>query len=167
MKTFSLAVLFLVFALDCSAQSVVADAARQERARQQGLHSNITVTGVAASTAVTTSGTVSSPVVQPFELKDNNGHDEKYWRKLFDEARAELKRAEDRAQLLETKVKGLNTEYLTRSDIYDRENQLGPQITNNQRALDEARKDIEKANQKISDLEDELHKAGGPPGWAR
>lgn len=167
MKIVSLALLFLFFALDCSAQSVVADAARQERERQKGLHSTITVTGVAASTAVSTAGTVPSPVVKPFELKDNNGHDEKYWRKLFDDARAELKRAEDRVQLLDTKVKGLNTEYLTRSDIYDRENQLGPKITENERQLDDARKDVEKANQKISDLEDELHKAGGPPGWAR
>ncbi|HEY2383717.1 MAG TPA: hypothetical protein VGK48_21290 [Terriglobia bacterium] len=166
MKILSLALLFLIFALDCSAQSV-ADAARQERERQKSLRSTVTFTGVAASTAVTTSGTAPSTAVRPFELKDNNGHDEKYWRNRFDEARAELKRAQDRIQVLDAKVKDLNTEYLTRSDIYDREDRLRPQITENQRQLDEARKDVEKGNQKISDLEDELRKAGGPAGWAR
>ena len=158
------------FPIAGSAQSPLADAARRERARQKAVHSSVTYTGVASTTAVTTSSAVSSvpaPVVKPFVMTDNNGHDEKYWRERFDTARADLKSAEDRVQLLDNKVKGLNTAFLTRSDIYNKENTVGPEISDGQKQLEDSRNQVEQAKQKISDLEDELHRAGGPAGWAR
>ena len=100
-------------------------------------------------------------------MTDNNGHDEKYWRERVDKARADLKSAEARVQLLDNQVKGLNTALLTRNDIYDKENTLGPEISAGQKQLEDARNQVEQAKQKISDLEDELHRAGGPAGWAR
>jgi hypothetical protein len=159
---------FCSFPIVGSAQSLVADAARRERARQKEVHSSVTFTGVAATTAVTTSSAVSSvPEVKPFVLTDNNGHDEKYWRERFDKARAELKSAEDRVQLIDNQVKGLNTAFLNRSDIYNKENTLGPEISDGQKQLEDARNQVEQARQKISELEDELHRANGPAGWAR
>jgi hypothetical protein len=154
-----------------SAQSL-ADAARKERARQKEVQKEVksTVTTFSAQGAATTTTTTTSSTTQevkPFELKDNNGNNEKYWRKQFDEARADLKRAEDKVQVLNEKIKGLNTAILNRSDIYNRENVLGAEVTKNQKELEDAQKDVEKARQKISDLEDELRKAGGPAGWAR
>ena len=100
-------------------------------------------------------------------MTDNNGHDEKYWRESFDKARTDLKSAEDRVQLLDKKVTGLNTALLPRSDIYNKENALGPEISDDQKQLEDARNQVEQAKQKISDLKDELHRAGGPAGWAR
>ena len=161
---------FCSFPIAGSAQSPLADAARRERARQKAVHSSVTFTGVAATTPVTTPSGVSSvpaPVVKPFVMTDNNGHDEKYWRERFDKARADLKSAEDHVQLLDNQVKGLNTAFLTRNDIYDKENTLGPEISDGQKQLEDARNPVEQVKQKISDLEDELHRAGGPAGWAR
>jgi chromosome segregation ATPase len=155
------------FPLFASGQSL-ADAARKERERQKEAHSkvNITATGVATTTTATSSGT-AAVAGNPFEPKDNYGHNEKYWRERFDKARAELKSAEDQVQLLDTKVKGMNTQLLTRSDIYNRENTLGPEITAAQKQLDDANAKVDQTKQKISDLEEELRKAGGPAGWAR
>src|SRR5215471_453604 len=171
MKKFIVLVsVFFSFPIVGSAQSSLADAARRERARQKAVHSSVTFTDVATSTEVTTSSAVSSvpaPVVKPFVMTDNNGHDEEYWRERFDKARADLKSAEDRVQLLDNKVRGLNTAFLTRIDIYDKENTLGPEISDGQKQLEDARNQVEQAKQKISDLEDELHRAGGPAGWAR
>ena len=154
-----------------SAQSL-ADAARKERARQKEVQKEVkgpVTTFTAQGTAVTTTATSSSTTsqVKPFELKDNNGRDEKYWRQLFDKARSDLKQAEDQAQLLDNKIKGLNTAILNRSDIYNRENVLGVEVSKNQKELDDAQKKVDEAKQKISDLEDDLRKAGGPAGWAR
>jgi len=149
-----------------SGQSI-ADAARKERERQKEVRSAVTFTGVATSTTATTSSAVSNPVMKPVEPKDNSGHDEKYWRSRFDQARSDLKHAEERVQLLTNKTNDLNTQFLNRSDIYNKENRVGGEISDAQKQLDDARMDVEKAKQKISDLEDELHKAGGPPGWAR
>jgi hypothetical protein len=44
---------------------------------------------------------------------------------------------------------------------------VGKEIADTQKQLDDAHKEADQANKKISDLEDELHRAGGPPGWAR
>jgi hypothetical protein len=156
-----------------SAQSL-ADAARKERARQKEVQKEVkgpvtTFTAQGAGAAVTTTATTSSTQAQvkPFELKDNNGNDEKYWRKLFDKARSDLKSAEDQVQLLDNKIKNLNTAILNRSDIYNRENVLGVEVTKNQKESEDAQKKVDEARQKISDLEEDLRKAGGPAGWAR
>jgi len=154
-----------------SAQSL-ADAARKERARQKEVQKEVkgpvttfNAQGAAVTTKATTSSTTSE--AKPFELKDNNGNDEKYWRKLFDKARTDLKQAQDQAQVLDNKIKNLNTEILNRSDIYNRENVLGAEVSKNQKDLDDAHRKVDDAKQKISDLEEDLRKAGGPAGWAR
>jgi hypothetical protein len=157
--------------LDCFAQSL-ADVARKERERQkQTATKNVIVeSGVATTTAAGTSATTETaplPVLTPGEFKDNAGHNEKYWRDRFQQARNDAKRAEARVQLLENKLKELNTQYLNRTDIFNREGVVGKEIADTQKQLDDAHKEADQANKKISDLEDELHRAGGPPGWAR
>ena len=165
-----LALLFFAFALDCSAQSL-ADIARKERERQKTVQSKIVVTGGAATTVAGTSSTSAAPAptppVKPPELTDKQGHDEKYWRAAFQKARDDVKRAETRVELLDLKVKELNTQLLRQSDIYNRENRLGPEITAAQKELEDTRKEAAQAKQKIPDLEDELRRSGGLAGWAR
>jgi hypothetical protein len=167
--------LAIVFAVDCSAQSL-ADIARRERERQKRLHSEaVVVNGATTTTAASTSSTSATSAVatppadaaRPTGPTDNKGHNEKYWRDLFQKARNDQKRAEERVQLLDLRVKDLNSQLLNRTDIYNRENQLGPQITAAQKELDDARAQAELAKKKVTDLEDELRRAGGPPGWAR
>jgi predicted RNase H-like nuclease (RuvC/YqgF family) len=172
--------LFL-FALDCSAQKL-GDIARQERARQKRLHSTVVVvSGATTSVAATSSTTaaVATPpsatppttppsATAPTAAVDNKGQrDEKYWRTQFDNARAALKKAQDNVQLLDLKTKDLNTQMLRQSDMYNREYRLGPQIAETQKQLDDANKQVDDAKKKIADLEDELRRAGGPPGWSR
>jgi hypothetical protein len=167
--------LFL-FALDCSAQTL-ADLARQERARQKRLHSAVVVvngattatTPLPLATAKPAPATTPSQgnAVKPTGPVDNNGHDEKYWRTQFDNARAALKKAQDNVQILDLKIKELNTQLLRQSDMYNREYRLGPEIAGTQKQLDDANKQVDDAKKKIADLEDELRRAGGLPGWAR
>jgi chromosome segregation ATPase len=166
------------FALDCSAQTL-ADVARRERERKQNLHSTVVIVNGAATTAAASTSSTSSSASsaaapsaasaaqKPAGPTDNKGHDEKYWRTQFQKARADLKAAEDKAQLLDLKMKDLNTQLLRQSDVYNRENRLGPELTDTQKQLDDARKQVDQAKQKITDLEDELRRSGGPPGWSR
>ena len=171
----TLSLAMVLFALDASAQKL-ADVARRERERQKQLHSAVVVAGGATtSTAAATSSTSAtitpapgaSAKLQTSGPVDNKGHDEKYWRQQFDKARAVLKQADDKVQLLDLKVKNLNTQLLRQSDIYNREYRLGPEIAETQSQLDAARRESDEARKKISDLEDELRRSGGPPGWAR
>jgi peptidoglycan hydrolase CwlO-like protein len=173
--------IFFLFALDCSAQKV-ADIARQERERQKRLHSTVVIvngatTTTSASTSTTPATTATTPSAAPAKPApeaakpagpvDNKGHDEKYWRTQFGKARDTLKKAEDQAQLLDLKIKEMNTQLLRQSDIYNREYRLGPEIAETQKQLDDVRKQVDDAKKKIADLEDELRRSGGPPGWAR
>ena len=161
----------LLFALDCSAQTV-ADAARKERERQRRLHSTVVIVNGATTTASASSSTTTTAAKPPAAVTptgpvDNKGRDEKYWRKQFDDARASLKKAQDNVALLDLKIKDLNTQLLRQSDIYNREYRLGPEIADTQKQLDDAQKQAEDAKKRISDLEDDLRKSGGPAGWAR
>jgi DNA gyrase/topoisomerase IV subunit A len=172
-KRVGLALIVLTFALDCFAQSV-ADIARKERQRQQTAKSKVVVIGSGTRATIEptpaakpspASGTNSAP--KSTGVTDNKGRDEKYWRTTFQNARDDLKRAEARAEILDLRVKGLNTQLLQRTDIYNRENRLGPEITSTQKELEDARKEAEQAKKKLTDLEDELRRSGGPAGWAR
>ena len=160
--------LLLIFALNSPAQSI-ADAARKERARQRQTQSSRTYTnGTAAVTAPAPSAPTPAPAPKtPVELTDNQGRNEKYWRTAFQKARDDAGNAADKVQILDLKLKDLNTQFLRQSDIYNRENRLGAEITTTQKDLDAARAQAEQAKQKIPDLEQELRRAGGPPGWAR
>jgi hypothetical protein len=171
------------FALNCFGQSV-ADIARQERERQKVAKSRVTIiAGRAVSGTLTQASTPAAPAansssstapapaiapaVKPVEPRDKNGHDEKYWRDTFQKARADARRADDAVTLLDLRLKDLNVQYLRQGDVYNRENLIGSEINSAQKELEDARKQADQAKQRLVDLEDELRKAGGPPGWAR
>ncbi len=170
------AFLLLTFTFEASAQTI-ADIARRERARQRQLqiHSKGTYTNSTTPTPATTSK-ASEPAgekpqqttaQQPTGPRDNQGRDEKYWRDAFQKARGDLRRAEENVQILEARVKDLNTQLLRQSDIYNREAVVGAQIAAAQKELDTARTDAEEARNKVASLEEELRSSGGLAGWAR
>src|SRR6267143_160585 len=143
MREIVYSLLLAAFALDCSAQTL-ADVARRERERQHRVHSAVVIAnGATTTTAASTSSTAASTATPPAADKptgptDNKGRDEKYWRTQFQKARNDLKATEDKAQLLDLKIKDLNTQLLRQSDVYNRENRLGPEITEAQKQLDAA-----------------------------
>ena len=167
-KSTVLSFLLMAFALDCSAQTL-ADVARKERERQKRVHSPVVVATGATTTTTASSGSTAAAVTSstPAGPTDNKGRDEKYWRAQFQKARDEVKKAEEKAQLLDLRLKDLNTQLLRQSDVYNREYRLGPEIADTQKQLDDARKELDQAKKKLTDLEDELRRSGGLPGWAR
>src|SRR5947209_14818313 len=168
-KSILFSMLVMTFALECSAQTL-ADAARRERERQKRLHSTVVVANGVTTTTTASTGTATAAVTAtaaPPGPTDNKGRGEKYWRAQFQKARDEVKKAEEKVQLLDLRVKDLNTQLLRQSDVYNREYRLGPEIADTQKQLDDARMEVDQAKKKITDLEDELRRSGGLPGWAR
>jgi hypothetical protein len=176
-----LALVVVPFSLHSFGQSV-ADIAKKERERQRATESKVVVSSgrtVSMSTtpvqpaptaSSTTPATTASPAkepAKPFEATDNKGRNEQYWRGVFQKARESAQRAEARAELLDLRLKELNTSLLRQTDVYNRENRIGAEITATQKEIDEARKLAAQAKKNIADLEDELRKSGGPAGWAR
>jgi hypothetical protein len=97
----------------------------------------------------------------------SGGSDEKAWRKRFQDLRDKiaaaereldiLQREDDKAQLqyYNDPTKAMNEQY-TRKDINEKNAKI-----------DRKKQEIEDLKKQHSDLEDELRKAGGDPGWAR
>lgn len=187
MKNLWLTIFVLTIATSSFAQSVV-DVARKERERQRTAKSSVVVvsnvptpnaettpastpdasaTPAAPGTSATATAGASTPAAASTGIKDNKGRDEKYWRDTFQKARDDVKRAEAKIEILDVKVKDLNTQLLRQSDVYNRENRLGTQISAAQKEIDDARLEVEAARKKVLDLEDELRRSAGPPGWAR
>ena len=165
-------VLLAAFAIDCPAQTL-ADVARRERERQKqsrpGTGGSVVGSGATVTTSASSSSTASTaaPAKPATAPGDKPVRDEKYWRAQFQKARDDAKRADERVQVLELKLKDLNTQLLRQSDVYNREYRIGAEITETQKQLDDGRKAGELSKKKITDLEEELRRSGGPPGWAR
>jgi hypothetical protein len=164
----------LTLATNTFAQSL-AELARKERERQQTAKSRVVVKGAGGASATTVQSSPSKPATagtasampKPITPTDSKGRDEQFWRTAFQNARDDLRRAEEKVQILDLRQKELTTQLLKQSDIYNRENRIGAETTAAQKAMEDARKEVDQARKKITDLEEELRKSGGPPGWAR
>ncbi len=149
----------------------LADKARLER-QKKGPPAKVVVTeGKTVTTSAGTSKTADAPVPAPAAASakgpvDNKGRDEKWWRTTFSQARQELKRFEDKAKLLDLRVTDLSAQLL-REGMANREQELRLQLDKAKAEQTATKTEQAKAEQKIRDLEDELRRSGGLPGWAR
>ena len=180
------ALLLLAFAVDSAAQTL-ADVARKERYRQSRVESKTVFINAPGKKPAEVEGReqtapsqpepgVTTPAAQPpapgtpgkpSGTTDKLGRDETFWRGEFAKARAELTRAEQRASLAQLKINDLNSQLLMNSAMFNRENRLGPELTESKKQLETAQAEVAAAKQKIVNLEEELRRSGGPPGWAR
>lgn len=113
------------------------------------------------------SATTAAPAAAAEGGPTAGGRSEAEWREMFQEARASVTRAEERATLTEQELQSLNRRLLTETGLYNRERQLLPQITQKQGELDTARENVVAAGGALEELREELRRAGGPPGWGR
>lgn len=170
------------FVTAANAQQTIADLARQERARKKSLESKVVfssetrdragatvvtsaTSGSTADTAKTVAPAPKAPAA-PTAVTDKMGRDEKYWRNAFSTARQDLKRAQDRLAVLELKVNSLNSELL-RAGMATRENEIRAELAKTKTEQEATRKDVVDKQKALTDLDAELIRSGGLPGWAR
>jgi hypothetical protein len=99
-------------------------------------------------------------------ITDNKGRDEKYWRSTFEKARTDLKRSEDKLKVTDLKMDDLKARLL-RESIYSRETAIRAEFDKAQQEQSGLRKEVADGRQRLRDLEEELRRSGGLPGWAR
>jgi len=175
--------------LGCLSQTVnvqtIADLARQERAKRQSqTKAAVITTPMIRSTPAKPTETLTEPVVEtkketvnpkpetpgaeaaaPKQTAATETRDEKWWRSQFETARGDVKSAENRVAVLENELKTVNREFLQRS--FDPDNSGPRAIADTTARLDAAKKELDEARNKISQLEEEMRRTGAPPGWAR
>jgi len=169
----ALLLLFVLQTVALAQTPSLADAAKQERERRQNLPAARVINdqSIRELTAPPISDLVvkspDKPEAKPEQKTSDKDHDEAWWRNAFQKAREEVKRTEDHAKVVELELNRLNTDFLTRSDIYNREGQLGPQLNAKRAELVTSQSEADRAKEKLAQLEEDLRRAGGPPGWAR
>ena len=96
-----------------------------------------------------------------------SGNDETTWRKRFAEARAKIADDQQNLDLLQRDMGRLDVQYYS-DPVKAEQQQYSRGDINNQKAkIDAAQKKLATDRQALSDMEEELRKSGGDPGWAR
>jgi chromosome segregation ATPase len=92
---------------------------------------------------------------------------EEYWRKRFATTREKLASSEKELDILQRELDKNEVQYYP-DPQKAMEQQFNRSEINEKRAkIDAKQKEIEALKQQLSDMEDDLRKAGGDPGWAR
>jgi chromosome segregation ATPase len=164
---------------DPQSSDPVADAARKARAEKQAAakpkkvytdddfasKKNTPATPAAKTGGDQASATDATAATDAAALNDPKS--EAYWRKRFRTVRDKLDNSEKELDVLQRELNKDQVQYYSDPQKalmqqYDRKD-----INDKTAKVDAKKKEIEDLKKQLSDMEDELRKAGGDPGWAR
>ena len=161
-----------------SGSDPVADAARKARedkknaAKPKKVYTDDDVkpaasaaTGNTGAAAGATGTTGQQKAGDAAEAQDANG--EAAWRKRFKEQRDKISKAETELDILERELQKSQTEYYPDPQKALTEQNTRKEINDKTAKIDAKKQEIAQLKQGMDDLEDQLRKSGGDPGWAR
>ena len=108
-------------------------------------------------------GTSSKPPTSA----DQDAKAEADWRKRFKEQRENIARAEKELDILQRENQKDQIQYYPDPQKAMMQQYNRSDINDKRAKIDAKQKEIEALKQQLSDMEDDLRKAGGDPGWAR
>jgi hypothetical protein len=176
---------FLAAAAACpqfiSAQDAVADAARQARAQKKtpakpakvytddDLNRLPATGGTQGNAAGAPTQPKTDAAAQDQQKADASADDksEAAWRKRFAAVRSGLAQAEKELDILQREGDRAQTQYYSDPQKAMNEQLTRKEINDKAAKIAAKQKEIGQIKQKISDMEDELRKSGGSPGWSR
>ena len=97
---------------------------------------------------------------------DANQDQEKAWRERFRQAYAKLAQLEKELDILQREDNKAQLQYYPDPQKAMKEGYTRKDVNETTAKIDAKKKEIDQQKQHISDLEDDLRKAGGDPGWA-
>jgi chromosome segregation ATPase len=97
--------------------------------------------------------------------EDTNG--EAAWRKRFKEQHDKISKAETELDILQRELQKAQTEYYPDPQKAMTEQNTRKEINDKTAKIDAKKQEIAQLKQGLDDLEDQLRKSGGDPGWAR
>jgi hypothetical protein len=123
----------------------------------------------AASTSATGSGTATATTVQTTgnATKGNDPNGEAAWRRRFKDQHDQIAKAEKELDILGRELEKAQLEYYPDPQKAMKEQNSRAEINDKTAKIDAKKKEIAQLKQALDDLEDQLRKAGGDPGWAR
>jgi hypothetical protein len=92
---------------------------------------------------------------------------ETIWRKRFADQRAKIAAAEKELDILQRESEKAQVQYYNDPQKALMEQNTRKEINEKNAKIEQKKLDIANLKQQLSDMEDELRKSGGDPGWAR
>jgi chromosome segregation ATPase len=172
----------VVFATPAQDQSTddVAAAARKAREQQKNAPKPkkvLTNDDIPAANTNQASGEASEPKAEGQQEGTEQGADDKnaendpksevYWRKRFQKTRDKLAQAEKELDLLQRELDKDQIQYYPDPQKALMQQHDRSDINEKTAKIQAKQKEIDALKQQLSDMEDDLRKAGGDPGWAR
>ena len=127
---------------------------------QGGGSGDSTAAGGAADQA---GGDTAKPVVNT----KNPAEEEAGWRKKFGELRAKIATAEKEVDIMQRELNLKQQQYYSDPNVALREQYSRGDINDGKTKLDDKKLEINALKQQLSELEDDLRRAGAPSSWAR
>ena len=119
-------------------------------------------TGQGAETAAK-----SDDNAQTEDTSKEDPNSEKAWRKRFQGQRGKIAKAERELDILSRELEKAQVEYYPNPQKAMTQQNTRADIIEKQAKIDAKKKELEQLRQGLDDLEDQLRKSGGDPGWAR
>ena len=101
------------------------------------------------------------------DFDENDPKSEAYWRKRFQGIRDKIDTAQKELDILQRELDKDQVQYYSDPQKALMQQHDRSDINDKTAKIDAKKKEIDGLNQQLSDLEDDLRKAGGDPGWAR
>jgi len=98
---------------------------------------------------------------------ENDPKSEVYWRKRFQKLHDKLSQSEKELDIMQRELDKNQVQYYSDPQKALIQQHDRSDINEGTAKIDAKKKEIESLKQQLSNLEDELRKAGGDPGWAR
>ena len=182
LAAFSLMLVAFPLCFAATQQESPAEAARKARERKKNqpkaakvftnddlaaIRNGVSVVGGAAAPAAEKPAEAESKAPAAEEKEAKPKKDEAYWRKRFAEGRGRLRTAEKELDILQRELNLQTQQYYSDPNKALRQQYDRSDINNLRKAIDDKKAEVEKLRRALSDLEDELRREGGDPGWAR
>ncbi len=152
----------------------LADAARKAREAQKNApkapmvftNDNIPTSSGGVS-VVGNSSAASDEAASSDAQSATDKNDEATWRKRFADARHKIDQDTAELTVMQREMGQLNVQYYPDPTQALMQSVTRTDLTKKQNAIDAKQKELDADKQALSNLEDELRKAGGDPAWAR
>jgi hypothetical protein len=161
-----------------SSGDAIADAARRSREAKQNapksrkVYTDDDISRPKPAAAPAANGTAQTPAVADVPANnastaDQDKQNEAAWRRRFKDQRDKIARAEKELDVLQRESQKKEIQYYPDPQKAMNEQYTRKDINETLAKIEAKRQEIATLKQGLSDLEDELRKSGGNPGWAR
>jgi chromosome segregation ATPase len=151
----------------------VADAARKAREQKKNapkpkkVFTDDDVKPAAAQTPPGTTVTAEAGQKPEGSGQAEDPNSEKAWRKRFSEQRAKIEKAEKELDVLQRELEKAQVQYYSDPQKAMTEQNQRADVNDKTAKIEAKKKEIDQLRQELDDLETQLRKSGGDPGWAR